>query len=113
VAVAYTDVQALATEFASVDQTRIESFIARAQRRINSDFWGDFYDDAVLYLTAHLLRGASGTGGGGPVVSESAGPLSRSYAVPTGCPSQYAATPYGVEYWSMLQSLRYKSFTAL
>ncbi len=112
-AVVYTDVQELATEFASLSQSRIESFIERAERRLNSDFWGDLYDDAVLYMTAHMLRLASGTGSGGAVTSESAGALSRSYAVPTGCPPQYASSPYGVEYWAMLQGLRYKTIVAV
>jgi hypothetical protein len=110
VSVVYSDVQELAAEFASLEEERINPFIARAERQINEAYFGTLYDDAVLYMTAHLLKLAqSMPGGAGPVTSETAGSLSRSYAVPDGCPADLAATSYGVQYWALLRRKRYQA----
>lgn len=116
-AITYLDIQALASEFASLSQIRIDPFIARAQRRLNTSFWGSLYDDGVTYLAAHLLASAlppSDKVGGG-VVSETAGPVSRSKASVTwtGIPAEYAGTSWGREYYALLKSLRYQAIQAV
>lgn len=109
-------VQALSPELARLDTPVITLALARAGRRCNADFWGALYDDAVLYLSAHLLMteqpGASGATGG-PVTSKTVGSVSVSYAAPAQSSSPYAATPYGRLYAELLASIRYKTIQAV
>lgn len=69
-------------EFATVDQSAIERVLSEATREVSRSAYGDRYDDAVLYLAAHLLAAQrkGSTGASGPVTMESAGPVSRQYA---------------------------------
>jgi hypothetical protein len=70
-------------EFANADPSLIQRHIDTAAASINKRRWAATYDAGVLYLAAHTLavelRGSKGPGG--PVASEAAGPVSRSYAV--------------------------------
>jgi hypothetical protein len=72
-------------EFSAIADATIDAYIARAKLRLSTSSYGALYEDAVLYLTAHLLSlDTSGTGAApGQVTSESAGSMSRSYATPT------------------------------
>lgn len=77
------DIKALPSgEFASVLDATVDIYITEAQSRIHQTTWGDQYDLGVKYLTAHALALDMGGahGAAGPVASESAGPVSRSYA---------------------------------
>jgi len=109
VAVTASDVKSLPSgEFAAVADAVVEGFIAEAQRDISSTAWGTRYDDGVLYLSAHLLAVIMGGGVGvsGPVVSETAGPVSRSYAGPIGLAAEsLATTVYGRRYLQILHTL--------
>jgi hypothetical protein len=42
-------------EFNNLEAAVVTATIQEAERQNDSDVWGDQYDDAVLYLTAHLL----------------------------------------------------------
>jgi|TARA_Y100000289_G_scaffold50838_1_gene51807 hypothetical protein len=42
-------------EFSNLDAPVVTATIQEAERQNNADIWGDQYDDAVLYLTGHLL----------------------------------------------------------
>ena len=42
-------------EFSNLESAVITATIAESQRQNDSDLWGDQYDDAVNYMTAHLL----------------------------------------------------------
>lgn len=99
-ALVWSDIRDLPSgEFSEVSQEAIERAIAEAERELPRSVYGDRYDDAHLYLAAHLLavqvKGSSS--GGGPVVMESAGPVSRQYAQLTmqGDDSTLLATAYG------------------
>jgi hypothetical protein len=112
VAIDYTDVQALATEFSGLTQGQIDPWLERAARRMNADYWGDLYDDGHLMLTAHLLAqtvgGTNGGGASGPVVSKSVGSMSvtyGSYLAGAKVPAQYVGTIWGREYWALVRSL--------
>jgi hypothetical protein len=53
VAVTYSDVQALATETATLSTTVITANIARAALRVNTTRWGGKADLAITLLAAH------------------------------------------------------------
>lgn len=114
-AVVYTDVQALSSAFASLTQDRIDPFIARAGRQCNATYYGDQYDDAVLYLAAHMLAEAERQAGAtGALSAASVGPLSASYAgAPAGVPSEYASTQFGVRFWAILRGRRWQAMQVL
>lgn len=42
-------------EFTNIETAVVTATVAEAARRCDSDVWGDDHDDAVNYLTAHLL----------------------------------------------------------
>lgn len=86
-AVTPADVQAVATEFAAIDDAVIQAFIDTAERRTNRSAWGATVDDGVIYLTAHLMLlsdvlGLGGSGGGlSPgIIMEKVDDLARQYA---------------------------------
>jgi hypothetical protein len=83
-------------EFSAIADATVERYIARAEARLHAGTWGDLYDTAVELLTAHMLVSlvAGGQGPAGPVTSEGAGPLSRSYAAPANI-SSMQSTVYG------------------
>ncbi len=116
-AVVYTDIQELAPEFSALSQARIDPFIRRASLRTDVGFWGPLYNDAVLYLAAHLLAMAEPPSDkvGGSITSETAGPLSRSRGAVlySGIPGEYAGSAWGREYYSLLRGLRFQSIQAI
>lgn len=93
-------VRALAPEFDTLADERIELFIAQAERRVNRAAWGVRADDGVMYLTAHLLtQSKKGAGAApGPVSSVSVGEVSQSYAVSSDLQGSLGATHYGREF---------------
>lgn len=54
-AVVAADVKALATELASVSDGTVNTWIAIAERRVNRTAFGEKADDAVIFLSAHLV----------------------------------------------------------
>jgi hypothetical protein len=99
-------VKDLAPELAAQGDPRIALFITMAEVQVDEDRWGPLADMGTAYLTAHLLTVAGATAGGGvgsagPVLSETVGRVSRSYAS-TVSSSAYVdslgATRYGREF---------------
>jgi hypothetical protein len=80
------DVKQIATEFDSVDNARVELFIAQAAQRVNRGGYGSEpkADTATIYLTAHLLTLDAQQGGiaPGPKSSERLDSYSVGYAIP-------------------------------
>lgn len=79
---AWTDIRDLPSgEFSSLSESAISPFMLESEREVNESVFGDRYDDALKYLAAHLLAvGRKGSeGASGAVVSETVGPISRSY----------------------------------
>jgi hypothetical protein len=97
--VAWTHIRDLPSgEFAGASQSVIEGYIAEASRQLSEFGWGDFYDEGIKYLAAHLLAvmKAGSKGSAGPVTSERAGPVARSYAAAEMSSTEaLSATTYG------------------
>lgn len=103
---------AIAPQYASEDPARIATFIAIATEQVSFGVFGVMYNQAVAYLTAHLMTladrmlagGGSSHGAGGPVTSASTGGVSVSYGwnIAWGkWDADYVSTPYGV--WFLTQ----------
>ena len=72
-------------EFAGLSDDLVDKFRLQAERRINLAQWAGKADDAILWLTAHLLKinkiaSAGGDAVAGPVTQKKVGDLSVSYA---------------------------------
>lgn len=108
--IAWSDVVAIAPALASTP-TGIQNYALRfADDNVSDDAWGDpnVANDARAALAAHAATLAQRTAGvGGPVTSESVGPLSRSYYVPdmTQADALFAQTPFGQMYLQLLNLL--------
>ena len=96
-------------EFSDVDDKKVNSMIELQGVRISQKAFGDKYNLAVAYLTAHafkldeMLKGGGASSGGltsGTVVSEKEGSISVGYASPTlsryNDGSLYSKTAYGL-----------------
>lgn len=95
------------TEFASVDDARINLFIADAVLELNEAAWGSLYNKGLLYLTAHLLQIGTNTANGNSgsvsqVASQSVEGVSISYnAIGQNSSTSdlsFLSTAYGQEY---------------
>ena len=99
----------VASEFGDVDDEKVNSMIELQGVRISQKAFGDKYDLAVAYLTAHafkldeMLKGGSASSGGlisGAITSEKEGSISVGYASPTlsryNDGSMYSKTAYGL-----------------
>ena len=101
-------------EFASQTDPRVQLFLDQASRRVSPAAFDTLADDALSYLSAHLLAtsaqaaSASVSGARGPISSETVGPLSRAYSngwtgASSDVPPEYASTQYGVQFWQLLK----------
>lgn len=105
--------KALFPEFSSQTDPRVQLFLDQASRRVDAATFGARADDALSYLTAHLLAvantagQAATSGASGPVSSKTVGPLSVSFASNWGSASgsgdNYQATYYGREYLTLVK----------
>lgn len=118
-AVSAADIQGMPSgEFASVSDATILAYITEAEARLDSGTWGAKYDLGVKYLAAHELAVdiSGGMGAAGPVISESAGPLSRSYAASAlfsaSNASNLNATSYGRKFQQLRNELGIMGFIA-
>lgn len=100
-------VEALAPEFTG--DARIETFIEFAAARLDPTVWGTLYSQGVAYLAAHLMAMAPTAGGAppGPITSEKALTVARSYGMPTVDPGDYAylRSGYGASYLQLRSEL--------
>ena len=105
-AVTAADVKTIATEFAAVDNSRVEIFIAQAERRTNRGAWGAKADDGVIYLTAHLLKLDELQGGApaGPVTARRVRDVSWAFAAPMS-KDGLASTAWGRRYQELLSTV--------
>ena len=99
----------IASEFNDVDDEKVNSMIGLQGVRISTKAFGDKYDLAIAYLTAHafklddMLKGGGASSGGlisGTITSEKEGSISVGYAPPTlsryNDGSLYSKTAYGL-----------------
>lgn len=89
--------KAIAPEFASKATADLNLFLELAAARLSATVWGRYYQQGVAYLAAHMLELSTREGAAGPIQSEQAGQVSRSYG-PFQHPSHYGATGYGDEF---------------
>lgn len=90
----------IASEFASVDSSRVDRLVVIAQSQCAVGFWGDQRDIGVAYLVAHMLKIDALRGSGG-VTAKSIKDLSLSYAATNAGvtdPSSLDLTSYGREF---------------
>lgn len=103
------DFKARFTEFASVEDTRVQLFIDDAELEMSESAWGNIYDKGLAYLTAHLLTisdlTASGNSGSlNALASRAVDGVSESFATPTmDDNNNIASTSYGQEYARLLR----------
>ncbi len=100
-AVTPASLKALFTEFAPQDDERVQAFIDMAERRVSEAVFGTLYDDAVAFLTGHLLTKSvqAGSAGGALVSSQTIGSMSRTFVQHGGVVATgYATTAYGAEF---------------
>ena len=106
-AVSATDIRDHFGEFSGLSDTVINRWMDQAERRVNRAQWGEKADDAVLWLTAHLLAFtqplACGTApASGPVTTKKVGDLSVGFQVPERMSQTFlASTPYGQYYLTL------------
>lgn len=107
-----SDVVAIAPELASVVTATQNKILAFVDLQFNTTLWGDKLDMGKTYLAAHLGTLSRRAGAGGPVVSESVGQVSRSYAasIASGA-AMLESTSYGLEYKRLLRQLPGARFT--
>jgi hypothetical protein len=106
VAITWADVTAIAPELSTVANGSQTAILADVALLLNASALGSKFDMASKYLAAHLGTVASRPGGeGGPVVSDTVGPLSRSFAPPGFTDPYYASTPYGVEFQRIIRTI--------
>ena len=113
-AIAWIDVEAHAPELAgsAVPTSAQTDILAHVNTALDADEWGGEtaarLKMARVYLAAHYGTQTKNKGGaGGPVAVESAGPLSRQYAVPSplGTDPEFVTTNYGKAYLSLVRAL--------
>ena len=97
-------------ELASVSDGYLQCVLDNEAACLIGDMWGDLRKVGEALVAAHIaakeLQGSNGPAG--PVVSESAGGLSRSYASPGGqsrSDSYWATTSFGQRYLNLRATL--------
>lgn len=107
--VLWSDVSALDPVLAAVPTVTQAAILTFVTTYLSPVSWGDKYDLATLLLAAHFgalnLRGG-GSGGVGPVQSESAGSVSRSYATTSvaGASGALGSTVWGQQYQTLARA---------
>lgn len=104
--------KAIAPQYLAEDPARVAVFAVMAAERIAKDVFGGLYNQAVAYLTAHLMtladRMSQGGGDLGPVKSASTGGVSVSYGWSTtwgAWDADLSSTPYGVSFIALRRQL--------
>lgn len=106
-AITWVNVMAIAPETNVVNSDSRAAILLEVNRQISDTTWGARADEGRAYLAAHLATLGPIRGGQGAVSSESLGPASVSYAVPSGGSSAsnafYNLTSYGMQYRRLLR----------
>jgi hypothetical protein len=89
----------IAPEFGSKPDSELEDYIELAAEEVSAGVFGDMYQSAVANLAAHFLTNAASDGhASGPLTSERAGEVSRSYGFSANRDGQLDTTTYGAEF---------------
>ena len=103
-AVTWADVVVIAPELSTVSLAQQAEFLDDATQHTDPAVWGSDTDRAIKYFAAHLATMAGRRAQHGPVQSEAAGAVSRSYAVDASDYEELDATVYGSRRLSMALS---------
>lgn len=111
--ISWSDVTDIAPDLEDAPAGLRTKILRQVDYQIDDTVWGDLSDDGRIYLAAHLgtlwFTQAGAVSAAGPVSSESIGPMSRSYAVPSNSSgdddSGLSLTRFGLEY-KRLRALR-------
>lgn len=88
-------------EFAGASDDLVDKWRLQAERRVNLIAWGNKSDDAILWLTGHLLKieqqiRAGNSANAGPINMKRVGDLSIGYAVSGDLSKSFlSSTTYG------------------
>ena len=103
--------KAVAPEFDVGDDSedeRLALFLGMATRRLDRSAWGAVYEDAQVYLAAHLLtlsaRSSTAGAGAGAITGMSTGDFSMSFApvmTRPGADAELATTVYGQQFLAL------------
>lgn len=112
-ALTWADVSLVAPDLASLGTTAQDAILADVADQVNVDAWGsqERADRAAAYLAAHIAVAGGYTGLGassatGPVVSQSAGPYSQTFANPAGMSvGNLSSTRWGQEYERRMKAM--------
>jgi hypothetical protein len=108
-AISASDIKALGSEFSTLSDSLIETYVGIAQCLIAEDAWGCCYNQALSLMSAHLVTMGTRGGVAGNITSERVGDLSRSYGginSSTKDINELSLTSYG----NMLSMLRRAQF---
>lgn len=97
-----TSIKDMFPEFSTKTDSFIDIYIDNSKLMICSDFFGNRYDMALSYLTAHYLK--TSLDNGKEVVSEKVDALSRNYKSSSG-ENGYLSTTYGREFLNIKSSI--------
>lgn len=87
----------IAPEHSAVSESDRAAAIALAEKRVGSAF-GDLREQAIAYLTAHILTVSQRAGSGGSVRMKKEGDLQIMYADPASKNAALGQTAYGMEF---------------
>jgi hypothetical protein len=114
--IAWSDVQAIAPELTNtlVPTGTQAVLLAMVERQFDDEAWGDLATDGRTYLAAHMgtlytITSGGGAASVGAVISESVGPMSRSYGEASGGSGSedpsLSSTRYGLFYLHLIKLL--------
>lgn len=103
--IAWSDVIAFAPELTSAPVTMQTAVLARVNAGCPVEVWGDSADYGRSMQAAHLATMLLRRGAVGAVSSQTAGPVSQSYAAPLAGAPYWAGTSYGQEYYRVMRNL--------
>lgn len=102
--IVWQNVVDIAPELATVTSGTQTAVLAQVSLQMNPDVWGSKLDTGAAWLAAHIATVTLRRGVGGPVQSQTAGNVSRSFAsVPSS--SSLSSTSYGQEYERLVMQL--------
>ncbi len=108
----WEDVVLMASELSALSYERGEQILEDVAEQMNEDVWGTRVNLGARYLAAHLGTLDLRRGTGGPVTSETVGPVSRTYSasIADGA-GRLGSTTYGLEYERLMMTLPAARFT--
>lgn len=97
--VTWADVTALAASLSTVPIAGQTQILATVALQVSASQWGALQDAGQLALARHLgAVSQRPTSGAGPVLSETVGPISRTFANLSSSDAELQSTPWGAEY---------------